>query len=177
MMPSYRHSWSDSPPSVSASLKDHHRLHQQPSSSAYHDPKDKPKKPRHRHSAFQLAALNELYEKDEHPPLEERTSLAERLGMSVSLSVLLLCRYGRLTASLCRLVPQGGQDRQCLVSEQAGLDKEAFKQVDRHCSQQQQRAPQQPVRAPSHLDSSSFSLSAKLTSRLRRDDVRRGTIP
>lgn len=82
-MPSYRHSWSDSPPSVSASLKEHHRLHQQPASSLYHDPKDKPKKPRHRHSAFQLAALNELYEKDEHPPLEERTSLAERLGMEV----------------------------------------------------------------------------------------------
>lgn len=101
MMPSYHHSWTDSPPSVSASLKEPHRLHQQPSSSAYHDSKDKPKKPRHRHSAYQLAALNELYDKDEHPPLEERTSLAERLGMSVSLSVLLLCRNGRLMSSLC----------------------------------------------------------------------------
>jgi len=45
------------------------------------DRSDQPKKPRHRHSAFQLAALNELYEKNEHPSLEERTSLAERLGM------------------------------------------------------------------------------------------------
>ncbi|CCM03656.1 uncharacterized protein FIBRA_05800 [Fibroporia radiculosa] len=42
---------------------------------------EQPKKPRHRHSAFQLAALNELYDKSEHPSLEERTSLAERLGM------------------------------------------------------------------------------------------------
>lgn len=45
------------------------------------DQKDKPKKPRHRHSAFQLAALNELYEQNDHPPLQARTSLAERLGM------------------------------------------------------------------------------------------------
>ncbi|KAI0094538.1 hypothetical protein BDY19DRAFT_865433, partial [Irpex rosettiformis] len=44
---------------------------------------DKPKKPRHRHSAWQLAALNELYDKDEHPPLDARTSLAEKLGMEV----------------------------------------------------------------------------------------------
>ncbi|CAL1694380.1 unnamed protein product [Somion occarium] len=47
------------------------------------DQKDKPKKPRHRHSAFQLAALNELYEQNDHPPLQARTSLAERLGMEV----------------------------------------------------------------------------------------------
>ncbi|KAI0931386.1 hypothetical protein AcW2_000288 [Taiwanofungus camphoratus] len=51
----------------------------QPSSSVHMD--NHPKKPRHRHSAFQLAALNELYDKNEHPPLEERTALAERLGM------------------------------------------------------------------------------------------------
>lgn len=79
MVPPYS-SWAESPSSSApASLKDPQRL-QQPSSS-YHDTKDKPKKPRHRHSAFQLAALNELYDRDEHPPLEERTSLAERLGM------------------------------------------------------------------------------------------------
>ncbi|KAH9837341.1 uncharacterized protein C8Q71DRAFT_757793 [Rhodofomes roseus] len=48
---------------------------------AAQDTMDQPKKPRHRHSAFQLAALNELYDKNEHPSLEERTSLAERLGM------------------------------------------------------------------------------------------------
>ncbi|KAI0348115.1 hypothetical protein BDW22DRAFT_1404138 [Trametopsis cervina] len=47
------------------------------------DAKDKPKKPRHRHSAWQLVALNELYERDEHPPLDARTSLAEKLGMEV----------------------------------------------------------------------------------------------
>ena len=39
------------------------------------------KKPRHRHTPAQLAALNELFEKSEHPALEQRISLAERLGM------------------------------------------------------------------------------------------------
>ncbi|KAF8899208.1 hypothetical protein BD779DRAFT_1666920 [Infundibulicybe gibba] len=43
--------------------------------------KDRPKKPRHRHSPAQLAALNDLYDKNEHPPLDQRASLAERLGM------------------------------------------------------------------------------------------------
>lgn len=52
---------------------------QQPTQS-----KDKQKKPRHRHTAVQLAALNELYDKNEHPSLDERTTLAERLGMYVS---------------------------------------------------------------------------------------------
>ncbi|EPQ60299.1 homeobox-domain-containing protein [Gloeophyllum trabeum ATCC 11539] len=45
--------------------------------------KQQQKKPRHRHSAVQLAALNELYDKNEHPSLEDRTSLAKRLGMEV----------------------------------------------------------------------------------------------
>jgi hypothetical protein len=39
------------------------------------------KKQRHRHSQVQLAALNDLYEKTKHPSLEDRTSLAESLGM------------------------------------------------------------------------------------------------
>lgn len=39
------------------------------------------KKPRHRHSPGQLAALNELFDRNEHPSLDERTELAERLGM------------------------------------------------------------------------------------------------
>lgn len=52
----------------------------QPSTEAA---RDRAKKPRHRHSPTQLAALNELYEKNEHPSLEQRTSLAERLGMYV----------------------------------------------------------------------------------------------
>lgn len=43
--------------------------------------KERSKKPRHRHSAFQLAALNELYERNEQPSLDDRTTLAERLGM------------------------------------------------------------------------------------------------
>ncbi|KII93954.1 hypothetical protein PLICRDRAFT_695028 [Plicaturopsis crispa FD-325 SS-3] len=42
---------------------------------------DRQKKPRHRHSPAQLAALNELYDKTEHPSLDQRTTLAERLGM------------------------------------------------------------------------------------------------
>ena len=51
------------------------------SNSTPQDTMDQPKKPRHRHSASQLAALNELYDRNEHPSLEERTSLAESLGM------------------------------------------------------------------------------------------------
>ncbi|KAK7058557.1 hypothetical protein VNI00_002193 [Paramarasmius palmivorus] len=43
--------------------------------------RDRQKKPRHRHSPAQLAALNELFDRDEHPALELRVSLAERLGM------------------------------------------------------------------------------------------------
>jgi hypothetical protein len=44
------------------------------------DDKEK-KKPRHRHSPAQLAALNDLFDKVEHPSLNERSSLAVRLGM------------------------------------------------------------------------------------------------
>ncbi|KAI0690755.1 hypothetical protein BC835DRAFT_164069 [Cytidiella melzeri] len=75
--------WSHSPSGTPAppSSNDLHQ-HRQQSPSAQ-DSKDKPKKPRHRHSAWQLAALNELYDRDEHPPLEARTSLAEKLGMEV----------------------------------------------------------------------------------------------
>jgi hypothetical protein len=43
--------------------------------------KERQKKPRHRHSASQLAALNQLYERNEHPSLEDRTNLAEKIGM------------------------------------------------------------------------------------------------
>ena len=53
---------------------DHHHSQTDPLS-------ERPKKPRHRHSAAQLAALNELYERNEHPSLDERTSLAEKLRM------------------------------------------------------------------------------------------------
>ncbi|KAJ6541877.1 hypothetical protein B0H19DRAFT_1077646 [Mycena capillaripes] len=41
----------------------------------------KVKKPRHRHSAVQLAALNGLYEQTEHPTLAQRTALAQSLGL------------------------------------------------------------------------------------------------
>jgi hypothetical protein len=59
-----------------------------PSSTSHADatkPSLTQKKPRHRHSPAQLAALNELFEKTEHPSLEQRISLAERLGMYVLL--------------------------------------------------------------------------------------------
>jgi hypothetical protein len=49
------------------------------------DLKPAQKKPRHRHSPTQLAALNVLFDQDEHPPLEVRAALAERLGMQVPL--------------------------------------------------------------------------------------------
>ncbi|EGN93170.1 hypothetical protein SERLA73DRAFT_163673 [Serpula lacrymans var. lacrymans S7.3] len=39
------------------------------------------KKPRHRHSPAQLAALNELFDRNEHPSLDDRSSLADKLGM------------------------------------------------------------------------------------------------
>jgi hypothetical protein len=48
--------------------------------------KERQKKPRHRHSAFQLAALNQLYERNEHPSLEDRTNLAEKIGMYATLA-------------------------------------------------------------------------------------------
>jgi len=50
------------------------------------------KKPRHRHAPHQLAALNELFDQNEHPPLEQRTALAERLGMCVATQLLHLQR-------------------------------------------------------------------------------------
>lgn len=50
-------------------------MRQQPSSS-YQDLRD-------HHSAYQVAALNELYNKDENPLLEDRTELADWLRMSV----------------------------------------------------------------------------------------------
>lgn len=52
----------------------------------YDSIKERQKKPRHRHSAFQLAALNQLYERNEHPSLEDRTNLAEKIGMYVVLT-------------------------------------------------------------------------------------------
>ncbi|KIL01064.1 hypothetical protein PAXRUDRAFT_22985 [Paxillus rubicundulus Ve08.2h10] len=39
------------------------------------------KKPRHRHSTAQLAALNALFDRNGQPSLEERNELAENLGM------------------------------------------------------------------------------------------------
>ncbi|KAI0778788.1 hypothetical protein BD413DRAFT_601471 [Trametes elegans] len=67
MHPSLAH-WDQPPAASSRALQSKDRPEQQ-------------KKPRHRHSASQLAALNELYEKNEHPSLEDRTALAQRLGM------------------------------------------------------------------------------------------------
>lgn len=61
---------------------DSEKLSTVPDKSQDHADSAKPsKKPRHRHSPTQLAALNELFEKSEHPTLEERGQLAEKLGM------------------------------------------------------------------------------------------------
>ncbi|KAF7347814.1 Distal-less homeobox 3 [Mycena venus] len=40
-----------------------------------------PKKARHRHSPAQLAALNALYEENEHPTLAQRIDLAQSIGL------------------------------------------------------------------------------------------------
>lgn len=64
------------------------------------DRSDQAKKPRHRHSASQLAALNALYEKNEHPPLEDRTALAHRLGMYVPPPAYWLLSEPQLTAAV-----------------------------------------------------------------------------
>jgi hypothetical protein len=66
-----------------------------PTGTADHPPpsdslRERQKKPRHRHSAFQLAALNQLYERNEHPSLDDRTNLAEKIGMYAILAPLSL---------------------------------------------------------------------------------------
>ena len=53
------------------------------SSALPHTAAPQNKKPRHRHSPHQLAALNQLFDQNEHPSLEQRSALAERLGMYV----------------------------------------------------------------------------------------------
>ena len=66
---------------MSSAWQDDASISKEPSASS---DRAQPKKPRHRHSAHQLQLLNELYDRDEHPSLDERTQLAERLGMCVS---------------------------------------------------------------------------------------------
>ena len=73
MNPSLPHTHWDQPSAASSKPPPNHPLKA-----------EQPKKPRHRHSPHQLAALNELYDKTEHPSLEDRTALAERLGMYVT---------------------------------------------------------------------------------------------
>jgi hypothetical protein len=45
------------------------------------------KGPRHRHRPDQLEQLMALYERDDHPSLEDRTSLGQRIGMYTSLAL------------------------------------------------------------------------------------------
>ena len=80
---------------------------------------DQPKKPRHRHAPHQLAALNELYERTEHPTLEQRTALAEKLGMYVSDPLCRHCLPGAplRAARSDGLMLQGNKDGQLVVSE------------------------------------------------------------
>ena len=108
MNPSLPHTHWDQPPAASSKLPPNHPLKA-----------EQPKKPRHRHSPHQLAALNELYDKTEHPSLEERTSLAERLGMYVTLPVLVPSPCPSIV-DVDSPVPdrtQGNKDGQLLVSE------------------------------------------------------------
>jgi hypothetical protein len=76
---------------------------------------DRNKRPRHRHTPSQLAALNNLYDTTEHPTLDLRSDLAERLGMQVLMSFFLSLSH--------ILFSQGDKDRQCLVPEQTSLSK------------------------------------------------------
>ncbi|KDR85651.1 hypothetical protein GALMADRAFT_234645 [Galerina marginata CBS 339.88] len=69
------------PPPFDTWSSDHSFPQNDISSSLPQTPIPQNKKPRHRHSPHQLAALNELFDQDEHPPLEQRSTLAERLGM------------------------------------------------------------------------------------------------
>lgn len=74
--------------------------------------RERQKKPRHRHSAFQLAALNHLYERNEHPSLDDRTTLAEKIGMYVILAPW------DFPLSYDSLYPiKGDKDCECLVPE------------------------------------------------------------
>ena len=101
MDPSLPHSHWDESPAASSKLP-----------SGHHLKADQPKKPRHRHAPHQLAALNELYDKTEHPSLEERTALAELLGMYVTPSLCLVCYLLNFPP-----IMQGDKDGQLLVSE------------------------------------------------------------
>ncbi|KAH7886210.1 homeodomain transcription factor [Phlebopus sp. FC_14] len=73
----------DDPPPLKAALDDEKLHNKSDKTQDSPDIVDKPttKKPRHRHSPAQLAALNELFDKNEHPSLDERSELAEKLGM------------------------------------------------------------------------------------------------
>ena len=62
------------------------------------------RKPRIRHSDAQLAALNELYDENEFPSLEQRAALAENIGMYVLAPPLSLPLF-RLHSSLSPFLP------------------------------------------------------------------------
>ena len=98
MLPSFS-PWEHSPPPPSNHIS--HHGSPQPDHKDHLQQQAQPKKPRHRHSAFQLAALNQLYDKNEHPSLEERTALAERLGMCVSALFALLTLSALLLVVAC----------------------------------------------------------------------------
>lgn len=110
---------------MNPALPHSHWDHFPPASSKVPLKNDQPKKPRHRHLPHQLAALNELYDKTEHPSLEERTTLAERLGMYVNSSsgVATVPPLIPPTHDMVRLT-QGDKDRQLVVSEQTRFLKE-----------------------------------------------------
>ena len=74
---------------MSSAWQDDASISKEPSASS---DRAQPKKPRHRHSAHQLQLLNELYDRDEHPSLDERTQLAQRFNNLSANSVTCMCQ-------------------------------------------------------------------------------------
>lgn len=116
-------------------------------SPALHSDPKTTKKPRNRHSPYQLAALNELYEQNDHPPLQDRKTLAERISMWVPQSLFtpspahfFCCGLGLYLADVTNpfipprmhpFPPKADQDPQRMVPKQKGVGQEAKGERDR----------------------------------------------
>ena len=83
-------------------LDSQHSFHNSLSSQmAIKSEEPREKKPRIRHSEPQLAALNALYEENEHPTLEERAALATSLNMYVLAVAFTPCRLNSTMSHPC----------------------------------------------------------------------------
>ncbi len=139
-----------------------------PASSRLPIKTDQPKKPRHRHLPHQLVALNELYDKTEHPSLEERTTLAERLGMYVTSSHCFAHHPPLVPAHAMVRLTQGDKDGQLLVSEQTRILEEAT------------QSPPYAMRTAAYICSNCLGLRSPRITPLTSSRVRRavrGRIP